>query len=64
MKHIYKESTITELVGTLDINMENDMVVIVDGGKDAPPMEYDIVGLLEANKGKQISLKLIDEKVI
>lgn len=61
-KQIYRESSVTELVGTLDINLDGSMVVYVEN-KDEPPREYDIIDLLEKHKGEQISLKLVDEQV-
>jgi len=61
-KDVFKTSQVTDLVGRLDINDENEMVVYVEQ-KDSEPLEVDILGLLEKNKGRQLSLKLTDEQV-
>lgn len=61
-KDKYTQNTITEIAGTLDRNDNNELVVWIDKGKDCPIESIDIVGLLEDMAGKQIALKLSDEK--
>ena len=61
-KDKYIQNTITEIAGTLDRNDNNEMVVWIDKGKDYPIESIDIVGLLGSMIGKQIALKLSDEK--
>lgn len=61
-KDKYIQNTITEIAGTLDRNDNNELVVWIDKGKDYPIESIDIVGLLGNMIGKQIALKLSDEK--
>lgn len=61
-KDKYIQNTITEITGTLDRNDNNELVVWIDKGKDYPIESIDIVGLLGNMVGKQISLKLSDER--
>lgn len=61
-KDKYIQNTITEIAGTLDRNDNNELVVWIDKGKDYPIESIDIVGLLGSMIGKQIALKLSDEK--
>ena len=61
-KDKYIQNTITEIAGTLDRNDNNELVVWIDKGKDYPIESIDIVGLLGNMIGKQITLKLSDEK--
>ena len=61
-KDEYIQNTITEIAGTLDRNDNNELVVWIDKGKDYPIESIDIVGLLGSMIGKQIALKLSDEK--
>lgn len=61
-KDKYIQNTITEIVGTLDRNDNNELVVWIDKGKDYPIESIDIVGLLGNMIGKQIALKLSDER--
>ena len=61
-KEKYIQNTITEIAGTLDRNDNNELVVWIDKGKDYPIESIDIVGLLGSMIGKQIALKLSDEK--
>lgn len=61
-KDKYIQNTITEIAGTLDRNDNNELVVWIDKGKDYPIESIDIVGLLGGMIGKQIALKLSDEK--
>lgn len=61
-KDKYIQNTITEIAGTLDRNNDNELVVWIDKGKDYPIESIDIVGLLGNMIGKQIALKLSDEK--
>lgn len=61
-KDRYIQNTITEIAGTLDRNDNNELVVWIDKGKDYPIESIDIVGLLGSMIGKQIALKLSDEK--
>lgn len=61
-KDKYIQNTITEIAGTLDRNDNNELVVWIDKGKDCPIESIDIVGLLGNMIGKQIALKLSDER--
>lgn len=61
-KDKYIQNTITEIAGTLDRNDNNEMVVWIDKGKDYPIESIDIVGLLGNMIGRQIALKLSDER--
>lgn len=61
-KDKYIQNTITEITGTLDRNDNNELVVWIDKGKDYPIESIDIVGLLGNMIGKQIVLKLSDER--
>ena len=61
-KDKYIQNTITEIAGTLDRNDNNELVVWIDKGKDYPIESIDIVGLLGNMVGKQIALKLSDER--
>lgn len=61
-KDKYIQNTITEIAGTLDRNDNNELVVWIDKGKDYPIESIDIVGLLGSMIGKQIALKLSDER--
>lgn len=61
-KDKYIQNTITEIAGTLDRNDNNELVVWIDKGKDYPIESIDIVGLLGNMIGRQIALKLSDEK--
>lgn len=61
-KDKYIQNTITEIAGTLDRNDNNELVVWIDKGKDYPIESIDIVGLLGNMIGKQIALKLSDER--
>lgn len=61
-KDKYIQNTITEIAGTLDRNNNNELVVWIDKGKDYPIESIDIVGLLGNMIGKQIALKLSDER--
>ncbi len=61
-KDRYIQNTITEIAGTLDRNDNNELVVWIDKGKDYPIESIDIVGLLGNMIGKQIALKLSDER--
>lgn len=61
-KDKYIQNTITEIAGTLDRNDNNKLVVWIDKGKDYPIESIDIVGLLGNMIGKQIALKLSDER--
>lgn len=61
-KDKYIQNTITEITGTLDRNDNNELVVWIDKGKDYPIESIDIVGLLGNMIGKQIALKLSDER--
>lgn len=61
-KDKYIQNTITEIAGTLDRNDNNELVVWIDKGKDYSIESIDIVGLLGNMIGKQIALKLSDEK--
>lgn len=61
-KDKYIQNTITEIAGTLDRNDNNELVVWIDKGKDYPIESIDIVELLGNMIGKQIALKLSDEK--
>lgn len=58
----YIQNTITEIAGTLDRNDNNELVVWIDKGKDYPIESIDIVGLLGNMIGRQIALKLSDER--
>ena len=61
-KDKYIQNTITEITGTLDRNDNNELIVWIDKGKDYPIESIDIVGLLGNMIGKQIALKLSDER--
>lgn len=61
-KDKYIQNTITEIAGTLDRNDNNELVVWIDKGKDYPIESIDIVGLLGNMIGKQIALKLSNER--
>lgn len=61
-KDKYIQNTITEIAGTLDRNDNNELVVWIDKGKDYPIESIDIVGLLGNMIGRQIALKLSDER--
>lgn len=61
-KDKYIQNTITEIAGTLGRNDNNELVVWIDKGKDYPIESIDIVGLLGNMIGKQIALKLSDER--
>lgn len=61
-KDKYIQNTITEITGTLDRNDNNELVVWIDKGKDYPIESIDIVELLGNMIGKQIALKLSDER--
>lgn len=61
-KDKYIQNTITEITGTLDRNDNNELVVWIDKGKDYPIESIDIVGLLGNMIGRQIALKLSDER--
>lgn len=61
-KDKYIQNTITEIAGTLDRNDNNELVVWIDKGKDCPIESIDIVGLLGNMIGRQIALKLSDER--
>ena len=61
-KDKYIQNTITEIAGTLDRNDNNELVVWIDKGKDYPIESIDVVGLLGNMIGKQIALKLSDER--
>lgn len=61
-KDKYIQNTITEIAGTLDRNDNNELVVWIDKGRDYPIESIDIVGLLGNMIGKQIALKLSDER--
>nr|DAP86219.1 MAG TPA: hypothetical protein [Caudoviricetes sp.] len=61
-KDKYIQNIITEIAGTLDRNDNNELVVWIDKGKDYPIESIDIVGLLGNMIGKQIALKLSDER--
>ena len=61
-KDKYIQNTITEIAGTLDRNDNNELVVWIDKGKDYPIESIDIAGLLGNMTGKQIALKLSDER--
>lgn len=61
-KDKFIQNTITEIAGTLDRNDNNELVVWIDKGKDYPIESIDIVGLLGNMIGKQIALKLSDER--
>ena len=61
-KDKYIQNTITEIAGTLDRNDNNELVVWINKGKDYPIESIDIVGLLGNMIGKQIALKLSDER--
>ena len=61
-KDKYIQNTIVEIAGTLDRNNDNELVVWIDKGKDYPIDSVDIVGLLGNMIGKQITLKLSDER--
>lgn len=60
-KDIYREISIVELAGTIDKNNNDEIVVIVDGAKDEPPIEVAIIELLENSLGRQISAKITEE---
>ena len=60
-KDIYRAISTVELVGTIDKNNNDEMVVIVDGAKDELPTEVAIIELLENSLGRQISAKITEE---
>lgn len=61
-KDKYIQNTIIEIAGTLDRNVDNELVVWIDKGKDYPIESIDIVELLGNMIGRQIALKLSDER--
>lgn len=61
-KDIYRTLNTVELIGTVDINANGELVVYVEQGKEAPTLEINLLDILEENKGKQIALKLTNEQ--
>ena len=55
-------NTTTEIVGMLDKNDNNELMVWIDRGKDLPMGTVNIIDLLENSTGRQIVLKLSSEK--
>lgn len=62
-KDVYKESSIVEINGLLDKTEDEELIVFIEQ-KDAPPLEIDLIQILNENIGKQIACKLVLEKVI
>lgn len=60
-KDTYRATSTVELIGTIDKNNNDEIVVIVDGAKDEPPTEVAIIELLANSLGKQISAKITEE---
>ena len=60
-RDVFRSITTTELIGTIDKNINDDVVVIVEGGKDESPYEVEVLELIKGNLGKQITLKITEE---
>jgi hypothetical protein len=60
-RDVFRSITTTELIGTIDKNINDDVVVIVEGGKDESPYEVEVLELIKGNLGKQIALKITEE---
>lgn len=60
-RDVFRSITTTELIGTIDKNINDDVVVIVEGGKDESPYEVEVLELIKGSLGKQIALKITEE---
>lgn len=63
-KEKYTITNIVDIVGQLDINDNNNLVIYVTegNGDKAVTREVDIIPILNACVGRQIALKLTDEE--
>lgn len=63
-KEKYTITNIVDIVGQLDINDNNNLVIYVTkgSGDKAITQEVDVVPILNACVGRQIALKLTDEE--
>lgn len=63
-KEKYTITNIVNIVGQLDINDNNNLVIYVTegSGDKAITQEVDVVPILNACVGRQIALKLTDEE--
>lgn len=63
-KEKYTITNIVDIVGQLDINDNNNLVIYVTegSGDKAITREVDVVPILNACVGRQITLKLTDEE--
>lgn len=63
-KDKFVTTSVVDLVGTLDYNQNEKMVVYVERGKgdNIVVSEVDLMSVLSSCVGRQISLKLTDEE--
>lgn len=63
-KEKYTITNIVDIVGQLDINDNNNLVIYVTegNGDKAVTREVDVIPILNACIGRQIALKLTDEE--
>lgn len=63
-KNKYTVTEAVDIVGTLDYNQNEDLVVYVEVGRgdNIITNEIDIIGVLNQCVGRQISLKLTNEE--
>ena len=63
-KDKYTLTSVVDLVGTLDYNQNEELVVFVESGKgdNVVVNEVDLMTVLSSCVGRQISLKLSDEE--
>lgn len=63
-KDKYTLTSVVDLIGTLDYNQNEELMVFVESGKGENVIvnEIDLMAVLSSCVGRQISLKLSDEK--
>lgn len=63
-KDKYSISSVVDIVGTLDYNQNDELVINIEHGKgdNIMVMEVDIVDVLRNCVGRQVTIKLTDEE--
>ena len=63
-KDKYSISSVIDIVGTLDYNQNDELVINIEHGKgdNVMVMEVDIIDVLRNCVGRQVTIKLTDEE--
>lgn len=61
MKECYKINEVIKVCGTLDLDINDNKIVIINDSKDEPPTIIDFEELLKRLLGKKISLSCENE---